>query len=82
MNFPEIYAQNPKFTTGHTFRENRTLYIYIYIYIHIYMLYIYIYIYIYILESLNTQWAQCINSGLVMFYLKRAGHTFWIKSNT
>ena len=28
MNFPEIYAQNPNFTTGHTFRENRT-YIYL-----------------------------------------------------
>ena len=48
MNFPEIYAQNPIFTTGHTFREN---WAYIYIYTYTFHLertgHIYIYTYIY-----------------------------------
>ena len=54
MNFPEIYAQNPNFTTGHTFRENWT-YIYVYICIYIYI-YTYIYIYIYIALALELMY--------------------------
>ena len=48
----------------------RTRYIYIYIYI---------YIYTFVLQSFNTQWAQCICSESVVFYLARAVHAFWIK---
>ena len=43
---------------------------------------IYAHVYLYILQLMNTQWAQCVSSESVVFYLAGVVYVFWIRYDT